>query len=213
MSSGERLPQQDSDGPDVCRTGRIGPCEPLRRDVGERSGDVPNSSEGVGVLELRQPEVEEADGDLVAVLEHDVGRLDVAVDDALRVGVVECFEHLGGGFDGAPVVDRSGAERVAKSAALDVRVGDVDVTVVAGQRERAQAARMAQAGGGVDLALGARAGLPFALDDLQCDVTVGVFVACQPDRSTAAASEGSERPVPAEDEVVLGERDSRLHRW
>ena len=67
------------------------------------------------MLELRQPEVEKPDGDLVAVLEHDVGRLDVAVDDALRVGVRECFEHLGGGFDGAPVVEplRRGARREA----------------------------------------------------------------------------------------------------
>ena len=104
------------------------------------------------------------------------------------------------------------AQRLAECAAGDVRIGDVDVAVVACERERAQAARMAEPGGGVDLALGARAGLALARNDLQRDVAAVVLVAGEPDRAAAAAAQGPERPVPAEDEVVLGERDRWLHR-
>ena len=71
---------------------------------------------------------------------------------------------------------------------------------------------MAEPGRGVDLAFGARTGLALARDDLERDVAAGVLVAGEPDRAAAAAAEGPERPVAAEDEVVLGERDGWLHR-
>ena len=82
MPAGKRLPEDDTDRPDVGRTGCLLAGEPLRGDVGERPGHVADGGERVGVLELGQTEVEQLDGDLVPVLEHHVGGLDVAVDDA-----------------------------------------------------------------------------------------------------------------------------------
>ena len=213
MAAGERLPEEHADRPDVGGAGGVLAGQPLRGDVGERPGHVADGGEGVGVLELGEPEVEQLHGDLVAVLEHDVGRLDVAVDDALGVGVGERFEHLGGGLDGAPVVDRAAAEGLAQGPACDVGVGDVDVPLVAGQGEGPQAARMAQHRRRIDLALGARAGLALPLDDLQRDVAARLFVVGEPDRAAAPAAERPERPVAAQHQVVLGERDGRLHRW
>jgi hypothetical protein len=42
---------------------------------------------------LGQPKV--ADDDLAGLVHHQVGRLDVAVDDAVLVHVVQAREHLG----------------------------------------------------------------------------------------------------------------------
>ena len=213
MPAGKRLPEEDADRPDVGRTGCLLAGEPLGGDVRERPGHVADGGERVGVLELGQPEVEELDGDLVPVLQHDVGGLDVAVDDPLGVGVGERLEHLRRALDGAPVVDGAAAEGLAQRLAGDVGVGDVDMSLVAREGERAQAAGVAQHRGGVDLALGARAGLALPLDDLQRDVPAGLLVVGEPDRAAAPAAERPERPVAAEHQVVLGERDGRLHRW
>ena len=89
---------------------------------------------------------------------------------------------------------------VPKRAAGDVLVGDVHVPRVARERVRAQAARVAQLRGGLRLALGARGGLPLTGDDLERDVEPRLLVACEPDRSRAAAAERAQRPVPAEHE-------------
>ena len=212
MSPGECLPEEDADRPDIGGPAGLLAGEPLGGDVRERSRDVPDRRERVGVLELGEPEVEQPDRDLVALLEHDVRGLHVAVDDALRVRVRERLEHLRGGLDRRPVVQHAAAKRLAQRAPGNVRVGDVDVALVAGERQRAQAARMPEPGGGVDLTLGARAGLALARDDLQRDVAAFVLVAGQPDRAPAAAAQGPERPIPAEDEMVLGDRDRWLHR-
>ncbi len=64
---------------------------------------------------------------------------------------------------------------------------------------------MAQAGGGLGLALGARSGLPFARHDLERDVELRLLVAGEPDRARSAAAERLERPVAAEHELGEGE--------
>ena len=59
------------------------------RDVGERAGDVAVRGEALLLVHQREPEVEQLDRDAGAVLEQDVGRLDVAVDDPVGVRVRE----------------------------------------------------------------------------------------------------------------------------
>ncbi len=63
MPVGERLPEDDSDRPDVALCGRLRAREALGCDVRERSGDVADGSEGVRAVELGEAEVEQPDGD------------------------------------------------------------------------------------------------------------------------------------------------------
>src|SRR5581483_6157708 len=89
MEAGERLPEQGPDRPDV--RGRAGAlaAQALGRDVGEGAGDVPGRGQPLRLAHEREAEVEQLDGDAAAVREEDVRGLDVAVDDAVRVGVRE----------------------------------------------------------------------------------------------------------------------------
>jgi hypothetical protein len=130
VSACDGLPEEDPDGPDVRGPARLLASKPLGRDVRERPRNVTDSCERVGVLELGKAEVEQPDGDLVAVLQHDVGRLHVTVDDALAVGVGERLQHLRGRLDRRPVVERPATKGLPERVAGDVRIGDVDVTIV-----------------------------------------------------------------------------------
>ena len=60
VPAGKRLPEDDTDRPDVGRTGCLLAGEPLGGDVGERPGHVADGGERVGVLELGEAEVEQA---------------------------------------------------------------------------------------------------------------------------------------------------------
>ena len=103
-------------------------------------------------------------------------------------------------------VDVAGADRLAQRAPGHVLVGDVDVPLVAREVVGPDAPWMAQAGGRLGLALGARSRLALARDDLQGDVEPVRLVAREPDRARAAAPEHAQRPVAAEDE--FGGRES-----
>ena len=120
MAAGERLPEEHADRPDVRGAVRLLPGQPLGGDVPEGSRHVSGGGERVRLFDPRQAEVEQADGELVALLDHDVRRLDVAVDDALGVRVRERVQHLRGDFDRRPVVDRAAPERLAQRPAGDV---------------------------------------------------------------------------------------------
>jgi hypothetical protein len=109
MAPGERFPEKDSDRPDVRGSVRLATCEALGSNIGEGSGYVARRGEGLGLLELRETEVEEADGQLLAVLDHDVSRLHVPVEDLLAVRMGEGVEHLG------PHLDRGGVVELAAS--------------------------------------------------------------------------------------------------
>ena len=104
----------------------------------------------------------------------------------------------------ASVSRRRASPRAA--CARHVLVGDVDVPLVAREGVGPQAARMAQAGGRLGLALRARAGLALARDDLQGDLEPVRLVAREPDRARAAAPERAQRPVAAEDESGAQQR-------
>ncbi len=83
----EDLPEQHADGPDVALGRGLASVESFRSDVGERSRNVADGSEGVRAVELRETEVEQLDGKLVAILEEDVRRLHVSMDDSGPVRV------------------------------------------------------------------------------------------------------------------------------
>ena len=87
MLAGERLPEQDADGPDVACSGRVAAAESLRCDVGECSGHVADRGQRVGLVELSEPEVEEPDRDGRRLFDEDVRGLHIAMDDPEAVGV------------------------------------------------------------------------------------------------------------------------------
>jgi hypothetical protein len=146
-------------------------------------------------------------GDLLAVREQHVRRLHVTVEDAGRVRVRQAVADLRARLDRGAVVELAGAQGLPECASRHEFVGDVDVPRVTGERVGAQAARMAQAGRCGRLALGAGGGLALSGDDLEGDVEARLLVACEPDRSRAAAAEGTERAVPVEDEPAPLERE------
>ena len=201
MPSGERLPEQDADGPDVaCRSCVLAP-QPLGRDVGERPRNVADGGERVRAVELREPEVEELDRDRVGVLEQDVRRLDVAVDDARPMCVRQRLEHLSRDLDRLVVADVVGAKRLADGAAGDVLVCDVHVPRVVADVVRAHAVLMPEAACGERLAFGASGRLALAGHDLQRDVESGLLVAREPHGAVAAAPERPDGSVAVEDEL------------
>ena len=118
-------------------------------------GHVADRGQRLGLVELREAEVEQAHGDPVVVGEQHVRRLDVAMDDAAAVRVREPVEDLRGGLDRLAVAQLAAAHRVAQRAAADVLVGDVDVAGVGAEAVRAQAALVAEPRGRLRLALGA----------------------------------------------------------
>ena len=105
-------------------------------------------------------------------------------------------------LDRFPVVELARAHRLAQRAARDVLVRDVDMRLVAGQREDPLAVLVPKRGCRARLALGPVAGLSLASDDLQCDIEPALLVAGEPHLTHPAGAEGSQRPVPAEEEVV-----------
>ena len=207
---GERLPQHHADRPDVGGRGRLLAVQALGRDVGERAGHVAARRQRVELGHLREPEVEQAHVDgRVGLGQQHVRRLHVAVDDPAPVRVRERVEQLRGDLDGAAVADLAGVHRLAQRAAGDVLVGDVDVPAVARERVDALAARMAQRGGGLRLALGAHGRLALARDHLQRDVEAALFVAREPDVTHPSGAKRPQGSVPSKDELLR--EGSRRH--
>ena len=147
------------------------------------------------------------------VLEEDVRRLDVAMDDARAVRMRQGVEHLGRDLDGIGVGELVHPHRLAQRASGDVLVRDVHVARVVPDVVGAHAAVMAEPSRREGLALGSGRGLPLARDDLQRDGEAGPLVLREPDGAGAAAPERTDRPVAAEDELSgRGDRDGR-HRY
>ncbi len=205
---GERLPEEHADRPDVALRARVRACEPLGRDVRERAGDVPDGGQRVCAVELREPEIEQPHGDLVAIFEQDVRRLHVTMDDSGAMRVRERVEHLCGGGDRVLVRERARTDRVSHGAPRHVLVRDVDVPRVVADVVGTHAAVVAQPAGGERLALRTSSRLALARDDLQRDVEPVLLVEREPDGARATGSERPHGPIAAEDEL-LGGRDSR----
>src|SRR5690606_7061922 len=89
----EELVEDDADRVEVAA--RIGglAAQPLGREVREAADDVPALRELGAALERREAEIDEHDAldDAGRRLEHEVRRLEVAVEDAARVHGVEAL--------------------------------------------------------------------------------------------------------------------------
>ena len=144
-----------------------------------------------------------------AVREENVRRLDVAVDDAVRMGVREPIEDLRAGLEHGSVVERVLANRLAEGPARNVLVDDVYVPGVAGERVCAQAAPVTELRGGACLALRAGSGVAFAWDDLQGDLGAAFLLDSEPDRARAPGAEGPDRSVAPEHERSRGDCSGR----
>ena len=191
MLAGERLPQQDADSPDVARGTGLLSAQPFGRDVRQRARNVADGGQRLGLVELREPKVEQAHRDAVALGQQHVRRLHVPVDDAARVGVCESVEDLSGRLDGLAVAQRAPAHGLPQRAAADVLVCDVDVAGIRAEAIRAQAALVPQPRRRLGFAFGPVRGLALARDDLECDLEPRALVPCEPDGARAATPEGS----------------------
>ena len=105
MLARERLPEQHPDGPHVAGRGGVASGEPFRGDVRERPGHVADGGQRVGLVELGQAEVEQADRKGRRLLHEHVRRLHVAVDDPEAVRVRKGIEDLRARLDGLPVAE------------------------------------------------------------------------------------------------------------
>ena len=186
----ERLPQQDADPPDVARGTCLLSAQPFGRDVRERARNVADGGQRLGLVELCEPEVEQAHRDAVSLGQQHVRGLHVAVDDAAPVGVCEPVEDLSGRLDGLAVAQLAPAHRLAQRAAADVLVGDVDVAGIRAEAVRAQAALVSQPRCCLGFAFGPVRGLALARDDLERDLEPRALVPCEPDGARAATPEG-----------------------
>jgi hypothetical protein len=157
--------------------------------------------QGLGPVQLCEPEVEQANRHLVALGEQDVRGLDITVDDAAPVCVRQRLEHLGSGLDRSRIVKLACPHRLAQVPSRNVLVGDVDVLVVARQLVRALTSRMPQPSGHQRLAPRACTRLSVSLDHLERHLDARVLVECQPDRPGATAPERAQGAVAAEDEA------------
>ena len=89
MLSRKRLPEEDAHGPHVALGCRLRAGQALGCDVRQGPGHVSGGSQRVRAVELRETEVEQADRDLLPLLEQDVGRLHVTVHDPGSVSMRE----------------------------------------------------------------------------------------------------------------------------
>ena len=208
MPLAQRLPEEHPDRPDVALWRRLASVETLRRDVRERSRDVADGGEGVRAVELGETEVEEADREVVAILDEDVRGLDVAVDDSGPMGMRERIEDLSRDLDSVAIGERSGTNRLAERSSGHVLVCDVDVARVVADVVRAHAAVVPQPACRDGLPLGAGGRLALPRDDLQRDVEAVPLVEREPHRARAPGSERAHGAIAPENEL-LGGRDGR----
>ena len=129
----------------------------------------------------------------LALVQQDVLGLDVAVDDALAVGVVEGAGDFGGEADGVgdgehAFAREAGAQRLAGDERHDVVEQAVGVAAV----EQREDVRMLQARGGADLAeeaFAAEGGAEVGMEDLDGDVALVLEVVGEVDGGHAALAE------------------------
>jgi len=145
------------------------------------------------------------------VLEQDVGRLDVAVDDTLPVRIVQSLGHVG--RNAHRLVHRKlvlAVELLPQALALHVRHHVEEEAVGLARIEEGQDVGMLEVGGGLDLgqeALGPHDRGELRLQHLERDVAIVPHVAREVDRGHPALSELALDAVAAlEGRVKAGDR-------
>ena len=145
-----------------------------------------------------------------SVVQQQILRLDVAMDDAVAMRVVERIGDLAGdahGFVDAEL--RLARELLADGLALDEGHDVVQEPVSLARVEEREDVRVAQGGGGLDLddeAFGAEDGGEFGFEDLDRDLAIVLQVLGEIDGRHAALAE------LAEDAVAVGEGEDQCHR-
>ena len=139
---------------------------------------------------------------LVGLRADDVGRLDVAVDDAARVRVRERGAERRADPQHVAVRQRAVAQQVGERRPLDELGDEVDgVLVAAGLVERDDPG-VRQPRGGERLALAAAVGVVADRDPLDGDVALEVLVVGELDDAHPARAEPPAEPVAVEDELA-----------
>ncbi len=202
--------QQSAERPHVGRRARLLAAGPLRGDVGRRADEHAGGGDGGIPLDLGDAEVGQHDP---AVVRHqDVGRLHIAVQDALAVGGTQHVQHghahLGGAARGERAVV---ADDLGERAALDQLHHDPGAVVLVDHVVDRHGSVVADPGNGLRLAQ--RAGDQTTLlvllhpageaQLLDRDRTAQHLVACPPDRAHTAPAENIGEPVPAGEQPAL----------
>ena len=168
---------------------------PMRRDRVRRAGLDDAGGDRAGDAEVRD--------DRLTVLQQDVLGLDVAMHDALAVGVVQRAGHFlqrcaaRSRAGSAPSRDSRWRERLALDVRHDVVEQPVDVARVVQRKD----VRMVQPRGDVDLAekpLAADGGADVGVEDLDRDPPVVLVVLGQVDRGHPAPAQQASHLVRAE---------------
>ncbi len=201
VASRECLPEDDADAPHIGGGGGRLSGQALGGDIGQGPRNVADGGERVELGHLGQAEVEKAHVDPVPLREQHVGRLDVAMDDPLPVGMRQGVEHLGGRLDRFVVVQLAGVESVAQRPSRHVLVCDVDMARVARQRVDPLAAGMPERSRGTSLALGALGDPALPHHHLQGDVQPVSLVTREPHMAHPARAERPKGAVSSEYQV------------
>jgi hypothetical protein len=183
----------------------------LWREVGDRP-DQRSAADPRAGLGCRQAEVSETG--VAVVVDPDIRRLQVAVDDVAGVGVLECVGHVRGDFDGARDLETPtrGSEQSLDVPARHVATDDEGVAVVlAGVQHRDHVRAVAELAHRLGLPAGP--GLDPGTDTLgveECEGHLNAVrgVVREVDALAAALSQEPEDPVAARDLArdVRGER-------
>ena len=158
--AGEHLVKHYAQGPNIGAVVDALAAGLLRRHVGDRSrggllfGDLPGSDQ------FGQSEVH--DLGLVFGADHDVGRFDVPVDDALLVSLPEAPGHLDGDPEGLARIHGTGLDPVLQALSFDIRHGDKGLSVGLVDLEDGADIGMIQSRGGPGLAYKTLLGLRIA---------------------------------------------------
>ena len=114
MPARQRLEQDDAQAEDVAANSDLLSGELLGRGVEQRADDGPGSSQlgerlGAGLAQPGEAEVEQLDGAAAAAgaSEVDVVGLEVAMDDAVLVGMAQCRQDLREDFGGSCRCERA----------------------------------------------------------------------------------------------------------
>ncbi len=161
---------------------------------------------------------------LAVVVNHDVGRFHIAVDDACFVRVVQGVGNLGAHCGGVAHSDGPGSQAAGERNALHVVADDIDVVVFASDFMDAHDPRMAQLGGGAGFPQESLSLCRLQLSpawDLDRDRAVHFCVVRLPDRAEGPdadslqqlkMADGLVRPVRVADGLVVDKAEATAAR-